>query len=90
MLALAEAKFLKDNGCQLWDLGGIDKTPLYAYKWDLVGIPIVRSKHLHYFRQTRSNPILSSLSSSSSSSSYKSNTILIDDININHLLGHNT
>ena len=85
MLALAEAKFLKDNGCQLWDLGGIDKTPLYAYKWDLVGIPIVRSKHLHYFRQTRSNPILSS----SSLSAYKSNTILIEDININHLLGHN-
>jgi len=79
LLALAQCEFLRKNGCHYWDLGGVDLTPLYAYKWDLVGNPISRSKHLQEFRESRKQ-------AAPNTSAFQSNSILIDDINITHLL----
>ena len=51
ILALLECRWLQQRGCELWDLGGYNLSPLMQYKLDLAGQPKMRPHGLYEFRQ---------------------------------------
>jgi hypothetical protein len=53
VLAFAECKYLRDRGCRIWDLGGINLNPLMRYKLDLAGEPFERPVALGEFFASR-------------------------------------
>eukprot|EP01034_Spumella_vulgaris_P035078 gene35078-43249_t len=53
LLALIECKVLKQLGCHLWDLGGVNSCPLMRYKLDLTGTPIERPAALYEHQKIR-------------------------------------
>ena len=55
ILSFASCKILKDVGCEIWDLGGVDLCPLMRYKIDLTGDPVQRPLALALFRTARDN-----------------------------------
>lgn len=51
ILALLECRWLQQRGCELWDLGGYNLSPLMQYKLDLAGQPQTRPHGLYEFRK---------------------------------------
>lgn len=100
ILALVECRWLQERGCEMWDLGGYNLSPLMQYKLDLAGQPQSRPFALHEFRQLVqdsrdqhpwSDPredLVSSEIDCSMLSSVRSGDVLLEDVKIGHLLGH--
>jgi hypothetical protein len=53
LLALLECKILRDAGCFVWDLGGVNLCPLMRYKWDLTGQPMERMVAMHVLKKIK-------------------------------------
>jgi hypothetical protein len=50
LLAILACQYLYENGCELWDLGGVNHCPLMRYKYDLTGNqPEERPIAFHWF-----------------------------------------
>ena len=103
ILALIECRWLQERGCQLWDLGGYNLSPLMQYKLDLAGPPQQRPHALHEFRSCvkkrngTTHLWMESMSeagggtdaadNSSLFSGVRSGDVLAGDVQIHHLLG---
>jgi hypothetical protein len=46
---------LRDAGCVVWDLGGVNMCPLMRYKLDLTGCPIERMAAMHTLTVARNH-----------------------------------
>ena len=79
MLALVEAKFLKDKGIVIWDLGQTDKNPMMKYK-QIVTQVTSRKKFMKKFR---------ALDKSKTEFDIPKQGIIIEDIREEHLLSVN-
>lgn len=95
ILALAECNWLKEHGCKMWDLGGYTRSPLMQYKLDLTGQPKQRPHALYEFRnitEQKSNHwegvAIDATTTPSLFSGVSSSSVLIDDVKIEHILGH--
>ena len=120
ILALLECRWLQQRGCELWDLGGYNLSPLMQYKLDLAGQPQQRPRALYEFRncvrctsasgdssggiggqayhpwgneeeeeeERKATGAGSDSSFSLLFSTVRSGDTLVDDVQIEHLLGH--
>jgi len=79
ILALVLCRFLRDRGCCIWDLGGVDLCPLMRYKRDLTGLPFNRVEALRIFRLARDLPPPEGMGTVMSG-------VLVDNINVSDLL----
>jgi hypothetical protein len=58
LLAILACQYLYENGCVLWDLGGVNYCPLMRYKYDLTGNePEERPLAFHWFHTNLKKPV---------------------------------
>ena len=88
ILALLECRWLQQQGCQIIDWGGYNSSPLMQYKLELAGDPKLRSDSLYEFQEAEYQGGKSCLGCLMSMTSSTSSRVLLDDVKLEHLLGH--